>query len=788
MTTLRLLLAALLVTSGIALVPAAPVDAQTSSSAVTKSGHGEFEDLRITVSHTKDLINQTVRLTWTGGRETGPVGRFATNYLQVMQCWGDDPAGPTREQCQFGGLEGQNGLGLGNFTKSRQIAYSDPADPDETVPVPTSGAEYAEFHASNGKRTKSFGTYFDAGTTNEVPFAKTRPDGTGELDFEVQTALEAFGLGCGEVRTSGPDAGKPRHCWLVVVPRGDTEVNGRKPGVDHTSNNLDSSPLSAGNWRAAIPFKLDFRAVGAACPIGAAERSLAGHEFVADAVGRWQPALCADGGTVFGYTRVSDRISRERLAAPTPGMVFLSEPQPSTPQRPVVYAPIAVSGLAIAFIMERQSRGPAVEPEDVWRLDGQPLTELRLTPRLVAKLLTQSYRDAVPGNQPYLATNARRLNEDPEFLALNEQFQTYGALMNTLDVLVPSVDFDLTAALWTWIDADPDARAFLDGEPDPAGMVVNQHYRGLDLPVQNFPKQDLSCKPLPFPLGPDCALTARPLAADLHEAGRAISRGDTLGRSPSGLPDQADPTKPGYTRVPRQPAGERSLLAVVDTATAARYGLPTAKLRNAAGNFVAPDDAGLRAAVGQLTPTDVQGVGRTNPTTKAADAYPLPAVTYAAAVPSEMTAAEGAEYAGFLRYATGTGQQRGEGVGRLPLGYLPLPDGMRRQAADAAGVVERDAGKPIVLPTPGGETAAAPPAANRPRATTRAVAPPAPAKPPVEAAVPSTKSTPVAQVEDTPANPVGWWLRHLLAGLLVAGGLATGAGPLVQRFGGRGGS
>jgi hypothetical protein len=794
MKLIRLTLAALLVTAGIALVPAAPVGAQPStsqpsSSEVTVPGRDKFPDLRVTVSHTRDLINQTVRVSWTGGRETGPVGRFATDYLQIMQCWGDDPKGPTREQCQFGGLEGQAGLGLGNFTKSRQIAYSDPKDPAETTPVPANGAAYAEFHSVKGQKTTSFGTFFDAGTTNEVPFAKTRADGTGEVDFEVQTALEAFGLGCGEVRTSAPDQGKPRHCWLVVVPRGDTEVNGRKPGVDHTSNNLDSSPLSRTNWEQAVPIKLDFRPVGVACPIGAAERTLAGHEFVADAVGRWQPALCANGGTVFGFTRVPDRISRERLASAAPGMVFMTEPQPGTPERPVVHAPVAVSGLAIAFVMERQSRGPAVETDPaVWQRDGQLITELKLTPRLVAKLLTQSYRDAVPGKQPYLAKNHRRLNEDPEFLDLNPDFKTYGALMNTLDVLVPSVDLDMTATLWTWIDADPDARAFLNGTPDPAGMVVNQNYRGLSLPVQNFPKQDLSCQELPFPLGPDCALTARPLAADMHEGGRAISRGDTLGRSPTGLPDPADPTKPGYGKVPRQPAGERSLLALVDTATAARYGLHTAKLRNSAGNFVAPDDAGLRAAVGQLSVTDVPGVGRANPTTKAADAYPLPAVTYAAAVPSAMTAAAGAEYGKFLRFAAGSGQTRGEGEGQLPLGYLPLPDVLRKQAVDAAGVIERDAGKAIVSPTQ--EEAAAAPVTTRPRATTRTAAPAAPAAPappPVAAAEPPPSATPVAQIENTPAGPVGWWLRNLLAGLLVVGGLATGAGPLLQRFG-RGGS
>ncbi|MEJ2854126.1 MULTISPECIES: hypothetical protein [unclassified Saccharothrix] len=773
----RLLLAALLVLTGVAVWPPAAT-AQTDS-AQTVSGTGEFEDLKVTVAQTKGLINQTVRISWTGGRETGPVGRFATHYLQVMQCWGDDPAGPTREQCQFGGLEAQNGLGLGDYTKGRQIRYHNPRDPAETEEPPASGAAYVPFRPAKGEPTTSFGKYFDGGTTNEVPFAKTRRDGTGDLDFEVQTALEAYGLGCGSVREDGPDQGKPRHCWLVVVPRGDTEVNGRKPGVDHTSSNLDSSPLSATNWKNKIQVKLEFQPVGRACPIGVEERSLTGHEFVADAVARWQPALCAGGGTVFGFTQVPDGIARDQLAVSDPGMVLMSEPQsPDQATRPVVYAPVAVSGFAIAFVLERQSRGPEVEPDPlVWGRDGQLMTDLKLTPRLVAKLLTQSYRDVVPGGQDYLANNPRRLNEDPEFLDLNPEYRTYGALMNALDILSPSTDLDAVTALWTWIDADPDARAFLNGAPDPHGMVVNKNYKGLALPVPNFPKQDLTCVDLPK-IGPECALLLRPLAADLHEAGRAISRGDTLGKTPNGLPDPADPAKPGYSRVPRQSIGERSLLAVVDTATAARYGLPTAKLRNASGAFVAPDDAGLAAALNEMTPTAVPGVKRPNPKATAAGAYPLPNVTYAALAPSTVDKKRGAEYARFLRYATGQGQTRGEATGQLPLGYLPLPDSMRKQAADAATVIERDAGKP--LPTEAQAVSRTTATTTRPTQAPASAPPPPPAAP----APTSTSATPVAEVRATPALPVTWALRYLLAGLLVAGGVATAAGPVLLRLGG----
>ncbi|XVV04945.1 hypothetical protein ACQPW3_05950 [Actinosynnema sp. CA-248983] len=775
----RLLLAALLVLSGAAVWP--PAATADSGSAQTASGHTEeFKDLKITVAQTRGLVNQTVRVSWTGGRETGPVGRFATHYLQVMQCWGDDPAGPTREQCQFGGLDAQPFLGLGDYTKSRQIRYHNPKDPAETEPPPATGAAYTPFRPAKGEPTTSFGKYFDGGTTNEVPFAKTRPDGTGDLDFEVQTALEAHGLGCGSVREDGPDAGKPRHCWLVVVPRGDTEVNGTKVGVDHTSNNLDSSPLSASNWKHKIQVKLEFQPVGRACPIGVVERSLTGHEFVADAVARWQPALCANNGTVFGFTQVPDGIARDQLSSADPGMVLVGGPQAADQAtRPVVYAPVAVSGFAIAFVMERQSRGPEVEDPAVWGRDGQLMTELKLTPRLAAKLLTQSYRDVIPGAQDYLKQNPRRLNEDPEFLDLNPEYRTYGALMNALDVLSPSTDLDAIAALWTWIDADADARAFLDGTPDPYGMVVNKNYKGLALPVPNFPKQDLTCVDLPNNIGPECALLLRPLAADLHEAGRAISRGDTLGKTPNGLPDPADPAKPGYSRVPRQSIGERSLLAVVDTATAARYGLPTAKLRNASGNFVAPDDAGLAAALNAMTPTHVPGVRRPDPKTTAAGAYPLPSVTYAAIAPSTVDKKLGAEYAKFLRYATGPGQTRGEAAGQLPLGYLPLPDGMRKQAADAATVLERDAGKP--LPTAREQAPEQAKAATAQPTKAPASAPPPPAAP----AAPATSAVPVAEVRDTPALPVTWVLRYLLAGLLIAGGVATAAGPVLLRLGGR---
>jgi hypothetical protein len=91
-----------------------------TSSQVTAEGRGRFDDLAITVNQTKNLSNQAISVTWTGATPTitGP-SRFAGHYLQLMQCWGDDASGPTREQCQFGGFENQ----LGGWASTRQVYY-----------------------------------------------------------------------------------------------------------------------------------------------------------------------------------------------------------------------------------------------------------------------------------------------------------------------------------------------------------------------------------------------------------------------------------------------------------------------------------------------------------------------------------------------------------------------------------------------------------------------------------------------------------------------------------------
>ncbi|TCO62426.1 hypothetical protein [Actinocrispum wychmicini] len=753
----------------------------SADSAVTLPGRGDFADLRVTVSQTTDLINQTIKVTWTGGKPTGPAGNFGMNYLQVMQCWSDDPTGPSREQCEFGGLLTQSSPSAGDFVRLRQVSYgSSLIDPAETIKPQPGQQAIVPFKSVTGKSTTSSGEFFDAGTTNEVPLAKTRQDGGGEVDFEVQTALESYGLGCG---------GAAKHCWLVVVPRGNKEVDSSLvPGEKR--NWLVSSPLSASNWVNHISFPLSFQPVGRACPIGAAERETSGQEFVADAVLRWQPKLCAGGGAVFGYTQVSDNTARDTLRSDKPGLAFLTDPLPD-PDRPVVYAPVALSGLAIAFITERASAGEGVVPPEIWQQDGQQISQMKLTPRLVAKLLTQSYQVSLPLRADYLRTNPDYLTRDPDFIALNPDFKDFGVLMSTVDTMVSTVPMDANIALWTWMNGDKDARDFLDGKPDPWKMVVNPNYQGLKLPLPDFPKGDLTCAN-PGTLVENCALTLRPLSGDMHEAGRSISRGDTLGKAPTGFatPDG----KPQLKAVDRQPQGQRSLLAIVNTGTAVRYGLPMAQLRNAGGDFVAPTNDTIMAGLDAMKHSTVAPeVLQTDPLTKLKNAYPLTVMSYAAVVPSKIDKSAGADYANLLRYAVGDGQTVGIQPGQLPEGYTPLPNTFRDQTRAAATKIADTAGIPYSPPVPpppavqpgGGDAVPTPPAsAQSPASAAAAAAPAAPPPPPPSAAPVSGAPVPVAEARPTPSAPVGI-VRYALAAFLVLGAVAAGCGPLLLRLSAR---
>ncbi|MFF2845170.1 hypothetical protein ACFVT5_02400 [Streptomyces sp. NPDC058001] len=687
------LLAALVVVL-LPLPPAAQpaVAADGDSSAVTKSGakgkYDDFSDLKVTVHQTQGLRSQGVRVTWKGGAQTAPGnGNFNINYLQIMQCWGDDPAGPDREQCVYGGSGAVVGDGQGRVLNTSQ----DPAE--------SSGKPFVAFRPANGEPATKEAydyTYFGPLDTNEQQANMTFANGTGETEFELQDGVESDYLGCGANTAPEGSTPKPRRCWLAVVPRGDHEADGRhvtQPGSDR----LRTSPLSATNWDQRIVFPLSFLQVDQYCPEGQPERPTVGSELVTDAVTSWQPKLCTSTGSTFGFTSASEELARSQVLgtsseAPTLGYTVDPVAQPEGGPA-VVHAPLAVSGLAFAFFIE----GP----------DGV-VRDIRLTPRLVAKMLTHSYQADVPKTAPppeHVRANPVSYVVDPEFRRVNPDFPTIPSGL-TMSLMVPIGNSDTTRLVWNWLQSDGEARDFLAGKPDPDGMRVNSYFKDLQIDknaeLNEFPKVDPTLAPAQAsPAGSTLTYTILDLApytGDLHEGALRARRGNN--NRTITYQAGADPSMPPKLTNDAPPPGARAVIAIVDVASAERYGLPTAALRNADGTFVRPSADTLLADVATMQPSSADpGVLKPDPARAKGQAYPLTAVTYAAASVNQDAAARKA-YAEFIRYAAGPGQTPGLSAGELPPGYAPLPAKLRTLAETAADDLER--GTPSTDP-PGGE-------------------------------------------------------------------------------------
>ena len=783
---------------------AAPQDLKPriEGSALTKSGSGEFKDLEITVSQTKNLVNQVVRVSWKGGKPTKPeFGLVGINYVQIMQCWGGTvEEGPPREQCVYGSQKAGNG---GQNTNSRQMSTGSTIDPleDKYEEYLDGDLSYVPFVSWTGKTTTgNKSEFFDRYTSNESNHNRTRADGTGEDFFEVQTGVESPGLGCGQSRD-----GESPLCWLVVVPRGDTEVDGRLRGITYTEG-LDTSPLLASNWKHRVVFPLEFQPVGAACAITGSETPLLGTDRIIEAITRWQPSWCASDLGNFSYTVLSDLEAREKLKTEQPGLSFVSYGvAESEAPRPIVYAPVALSGLTVSFNVESQSS--TLAPEAIRLRDGERMRDIKITPRLLAKLLTQSYRyDAVPVPDR-VEKNPFDITQDPDFLKLNPQFE--GRKFPGLGHIITTLgETDSARLVWDYIWSDPEAREWIKGKTDPWGMVINPIYKRQSYPRSDFPRTDNTCITYSDRNVPVCTFDLFPFAGDLYAAARAASRGDTMATG------AYDPTAqpPGYKKSPPQEPGRRAMVVISDSPLTTRFSLTPALLRNADGEFVAPTTEAIRAAAAKAKPTGVPGVVQPDPGAKVAGAYPLTSFTYAATAPGALTEEAAQGYAGALEYIAGPGQVLGDSAGELPFGYAPLTDEERDATrAAAAAIVERVGEKPNPAPEPttepdpdagGGSSGGIPTDSSGSVTDTTytdttvvdttvtdtvveetAVEETVAEETVVDESTPevAVAAAPAATVALTPTNPVGA-IRYLAVLLLIAGGAALlVAAVLMQR-------
>lgn len=811
--------------------------------------HGEqgkyedFSDLAITVAQTQGLGGQGVEVTWEGGNPT-PYGAFGRDYLSIMQCWGPDPDAPEfRETCQFGSdldvpFPGESGYAGRSVSKA--------LDPDEThepvlvqgefdpAPVPI---DTLPFRSSLDR------TYLDAGTmnpptggsvprpapdgyaglirdvfnrnsTNEQPWVPIGGDGNGRTVFWVQTAKESPHLGCGRVSEDGLD--DPQSCWLVVVPRGGFDSAGNPRPAE--SAGAGDSPLSLTNFANKIAIELNFLPVSGFCTLGSQEVPTVGTELVTEAMTSWQPALCADGPT-FGYAATGDSAAASQLlsgAVGAPGLAFTVDPIVAPEGGPaIVHAPVAVSGMTIGFNID--FRPKAFAPPEVEARFGTQVEELKLTPRLVAKMLTQSYWGdipIVPGSSPpeELGNNPQYVTYDPEFLELNPDFLNFPpAASGPKGLMVANGNSAANREIWRWILADEEAVEWLEGTPDENDIVVNPSFDVLDLTAgarEDFPKADDTCIRVPATATADlCTLDYRPYLDSYAFIAQRVLRDDVAEKfvwDPLRSPPQY------VTSAPRS-FGKRWAVGITETASTDRYGVYNVSLRNAAGEFVAPTEESMQAALKSMTDSDGDGVLEPDPTIEDPAAYPLTLVTYAAVNATQEPAMLN-DYATLLTYVSDKGQQPGTARGELPPGYLPLTPELREQTQTVAEDL-RALASPTPTPTPTpSDTAPAPqgpdpsdngdvPPPRGPDYTpppgpgytpppddsgptnSPSPGPPAPAPSPSQTPSPSESSTPVAR-SSTPGTDAGI-APYVLMVVLLIGAAAAIAGPALTKLGSR---
>ncbi|WP_448062563.1 hypothetical protein [Cellulomonas hominis] len=681
-------------------------------------------DYRVTVSADKTSQlrgRQTVRVSWSGARPTG--GRVgdvhsSTAFAQqeypvvILQCRGqDDPSLPVEQQvrpetCWTTGGEYRQASASATRAVWRSDRYASGADRLRVVPDPWPEgcpAVLADMAVHQVPFVAADGTVFDSCTkeTSAPEMASTdtgRPeiaaptsaDGTGEISVEIRTNAENASLGC--------SAEVP--CSLVVIPVVGLSCEGadaicRRDGAyapgELFGNPSDPSGLtqavtgqlwwSASNWDNRFVVPLDLAPAANVCDVldDRAPQALSGSELLSQATLQWAPAYCLAADRFrFQHNRMGEPIAFRNMLSGLTSAAFVAAPQPAASGTPVGYAPTAVTGFGIGYLLDYADGGGEV-------------TQLRLTPRLLVKLLTGSY-PGVPlsGEQkterPDLADNPTDLMADPEFTELNPGLPSKGSI-SMAALLALNQPSDLTQALTAYLAADPEAMAFLSGEPDPWGMSVNRYYGeastegDLSLPTNDWPLLD----PWTAGFGGEVAC---PTTVRQTRIASPVSRLVTISESlqwawPTQLTrcnrTTGSDSRYALARSDPQSYGSRAMLGLVTLADADRYGIRVASLRvsgtGADALFAGPTTVAMANAVSAATQSAPGQPFVIDPEElRSRAAYPGTMIVHTAARLSGLEPTVAANVAQFVRLATTEGQEPGPGIGQLPDGYLPIVD------------------------------------------------------------------------------------------------------------------
>jgi ABC-type phosphate transport system substrate-binding protein len=432
-------------------------------------------------------------------------------------------------------------------------------------------------------------------TGNQQP-GVTSADGTGRAFIDIMTTARLPQLACSET--------KP--CSLLLY--------------EETPAGFDPNQLPT--ERAIVP--LQFRKSFGDCPaVTHFDARIETEASSAPALYQWAADLCnGSHALTLNVTNTSSDQARSDFFANNVDIAVSSLPpqagEAAAGAPTYAVAPIDLTGVVVAYNI--------LDP-----VTHQPISDLTLTPRLVARLLSDS--------------DVLSFFDDPEFKLLNPG-HTFPAQATD-----PGLRGEQNADTWivtNWVNSDHAARAFLDGT-DPYGIAVNPLWRGIPYPTRVFEAR--SQNGVYFPRIGEEGVAERVFAQ----------------------------TKPADT-VPSSPI-QNGFFGVLDLPTANRYALPIAKLTTGVGKpVVSATSSTLAAGFAAMTSTtdgfQVEPGAPGDPT-----AWPLTKVDHAMLPTKLANTPRGAQVQGLLRYAVGAGQQT------VPNGYAPLPSALAAQTLRAAAAL-----------------------------------------------------------------------------------------------------
>lgn len=784
----------------------------------------EERTVTVTADHTTELRGrERIHIAWRGARPSG--GRSANPYgeggltqeypVVILQCRGvDDPDAPAARQirpetCWTTTSLQRSAVVTHRTAVWRHDRYAEdaardvrsgvepfPADQCETPSTAVFSARVTPFIAAGGQ------TYLGCDPEHMPPEAAigatfppaevaafTNGAGEGEINFEVRSEAENASLGCSQTVA----------CSVVVIPImgiscGDADTECRRNGnfTPGSSNFEGVEPhwtvsskywWSPSNWRNRFTIPLTFALPPDACNVldPRPPTGFYGSELLDQAALQWSPAYCLNKSRFkFQHNRMPDAAGFNLMTSGGAPAAFVSGEHELRGDDPVGYAPTAVTGFGVGYVIDRPD-------------NAGEFANLRLNARLLAKLLTQSYPASALGRgHPGLEKNPLSINLDPEFKALNPGLDERDREA-AATVLSLSDSSDVIETLTAYIHEDPAARAFVAGKPDPWGMRVNPSYRDISLPRPEWPLLD-SYKP---DVQEGTCRHANNDTPYLTQVAAPVTSLSTIAEAlidawPNVQTTCEGPLAGGAYRtgrVSRQPYGQRFMLGIISLGDAERYGLRTAALETSADRYVAPSRAALARGVQlaeqdtrygpfELDQQDVREDGR---------AYPGTMIVYTAARLRGMAKAEAAKVASFIRIATTEGQRTGRGNGQLPEGFLPITktgttkklyDSARIVAAAVAAQRRAPSDAPSESPTdaPGTDPrSSAPDAAVVPAAPPGGAAPSAgPSAAPTAAPAPTTGPVQSTATE-VERSALAGLLLPLLLGLGVLGGVVSAA-------------